>query len=823
MKKIYIRKVAAKNFLAIGDEPVVLDFSSGMTLIQGLNLDKGGERSNGSGKSTIVEAVYWAIFGETLKKIKKKERIVNFTTKKECVVILDFDIEEGDKLDRYRIVRGIKPDTLVFTKNGEDISRTVKLTNEDIAEVISGTAEVFKNCLIMSLGASVAPFMEKEAEDRREFIEGIFGVQIFSEASELLKVDIKVQKSLVDSLVLNIQDEKTMRNKSMDELEEAKRKNEIILEKRNAIISRYSVLREEAKKFNQDLEGNLKNTLLELDNQIYEQEQRNKEIALSIDAKKTEQSSKVEKTKGKNREIQQEIESVRERYEKLIAEEDEIRRNPGEAESRILKEGKIKIDEITKEMEDWNLRMEEIRRQNKGIIEAMENEVKALESQVPSISSDDSDIDYRQRAISVLTNDMNQIDNKCLILKNDIARLGEECKNLSSCKVCPTCGQDVSKDSHIKEEIEKKQKEINEKQERHDFYFSSKDDLKAKMDEHNKALSKYHEQIESWKKMKYDIALKKNDIIQKGYELEKSIPVYTGRNESDIKIVKADIVSRIKEIRPPDEKTRRNEMAAEISILSESLEDINKLEMSNHIILEDMRKAIVDINTLSNKKIMAERNVMMEKKDISEIENEKMIRLSELTEIQTDSWEKSIASYNATIEEKTARFEEAKEELDIMNTAKLVLSDEGAKTFFIQRILDSLNSRIRSNLRALGSNMKCIFDKYLEAEIIDDSNHSTSYANLSGAERKTIDVALMLAFYSVKMSYGNVKYNVMFLDEVLDTSVDHRGVELMLDLIRKITTENNLATIVISHRKEIVSLFEKILVIKKENGISKMS
>ena len=98
MKKIIFKKISVKNFLSVGSEPVVIDFKSGLHIITGLNKDK-EDRRNGVGKSTIADAIYFAIFGDTLRELKK-EHIVNNTNRENCEIILDFDIEGGAIADK---------------------------------------------------------------------------------------------------------------------------------------------------------------------------------------------------------------------------------------------------------------------------------------------------------------------------------------------------------------------------------------------------------------------------------------------------------------------------------------------------------------------------------------------------------------------------------------------------------------------------------------------------------------------------------------------------------------------------------------------------
>ena len=95
MKNVNFKKVKILNFLSIGKTPVEIEFTPGIHLITGINRDK-TDRRNGVGKSSVIESVYFAIFGQTLRELKK-DLIPNNYTNSTCEVILDFDIIENSQ------------------------------------------------------------------------------------------------------------------------------------------------------------------------------------------------------------------------------------------------------------------------------------------------------------------------------------------------------------------------------------------------------------------------------------------------------------------------------------------------------------------------------------------------------------------------------------------------------------------------------------------------------------------------------------------------------------------------------------------------------
>jgi len=196
MKKIIFKKISIKNFLSVGSDPVVIDFKTGLHIITGLNKDK-EDRRNGVGKSTVADAIYFAIFGSTLRE-RKKEHIVNNTNRENCEVILDFDIEGFDRKDEYQIIRMLEPSRCYVYKNGEDKTRdSIINTTEYIFEKINCSPDIFQNCVIMTINNTV-PFMAKKKIEKRKFIEGIFNLEVFSTMLQQLRDEYNESKRSFD-------------------------------------------------------------------------------------------------------------------------------------------------------------------------------------------------------------------------------------------------------------------------------------------------------------------------------------------------------------------------------------------------------------------------------------------------------------------------------------------------------------------------------------------------------------------------------------------------------------------------------------------------
>jgi DNA repair exonuclease SbcCD ATPase subunit len=200
MKKVNFISVKIKNFLSIGKEPVELFFQKGITLITGENKDKGGK--NGIGKSAINDAIYWCLFGNTLRELKK-DKIIHNKSKSDCVVELNFSVETQNEIKDYNLIRHLDPAKIILTCNGEDITlSTIPNTDDLIKQIISANEEVFQNVIIMSANNTV-PFMAQKKIDKRKFIEGILQLNIFSEMLMKIRADYNETKKENDLKSVN--------------------------------------------------------------------------------------------------------------------------------------------------------------------------------------------------------------------------------------------------------------------------------------------------------------------------------------------------------------------------------------------------------------------------------------------------------------------------------------------------------------------------------------------------------------------------------------------------------------------------------------------
>jgi len=202
---------------------------------------------------------------------------------------------------------------------------------------------------------------------------------------------------------------------------------------------------------------------------------------------------------------------------------------------------------------------------------------------------------------------------------------------------------------------------------------------------------------------------------------------------------------------------------------------------------------------------------------VSEIEEE-------LATIDTEmnTYAGNVAELEEKISNITDQISTIKKSLDLLDVVKFVVSEEGVKSFIVKKILRNFNSKLTYYLKEMDSNSICIFNEYFEEEIVNEKGKICQYNNFSGAERKAIDLACLFSFMDMRKAQGDVHYNLSFYDELFDSSLDEKGVDLVLGILNNRVEKNNECVFVISHRKEsIKAATGDIIFLEKSNGITK--
>ena len=185
---IQIKNLTVKNFMSVGNATQGIDFDrQDLTLVLGENLDLGGDGSrNGTGKTTIINALSYAMYGQALSNIRK-DNLVNKTNAKGMMVSLDFAVNGKT----YKIERGRKPNVLRFYVDSEQQTATddaqgdSRETQDAIEHVFGMSHDMFKH--ILALNTYTEPFLSLKANDQRTIIEQLLGITLLSERADRIK------------------------------------------------------------------------------------------------------------------------------------------------------------------------------------------------------------------------------------------------------------------------------------------------------------------------------------------------------------------------------------------------------------------------------------------------------------------------------------------------------------------------------------------------------------------------------------------------------------------------------------------------------------
>ena len=229
---IKIKNLTVRNFMSVGNQTQAIDFDKGqLTLVLGENLDLGGDDSgarNGTGKTTIINGLSYAIYGQALTNIKR-DNLINKINGKGMLCTVTF---EKDGIE-YHIERGRKPNLLKFSINGQeqdldDLDESQgdsRETQKAIEEMISMSHDMFKH--LVALNTYTEPFLAMKAGEQRGIIEQLLGITLLSEKAEALKEQIRLSKDNIQTENTRIETIKASNERIQQSIEALERKQKM--------------------------------------------------------------------------------------------------------------------------------------------------------------------------------------------------------------------------------------------------------------------------------------------------------------------------------------------------------------------------------------------------------------------------------------------------------------------------------------------------------------------------------------------------------------------------------------------------------------------
>jgi DNA repair exonuclease SbcCD ATPase subunit len=443
VRLVNFKTLSIKNFLSVGEVPVTINFQDGVNVITGTNYDK-EDSKNGVGKSTIVDALYFALFGTTIRELSK-DLIVNSFTKKKCEVVLDFDVENGNGLSQYCITRTIGPTKCHMTKNGEDITRsTMAKTNEYIQKLVLSNGKIFQNSVIMTINNTV-PFMAQSKIDKRKFIESILSLEIFSEMLSKAREEHNILKKDYEVLfakVEGIEKGYIFNKEQLDTFEEQKK------QKIEGIIKRVDESKAKIEEFKKSIKDLPVDVLEKLDIKI---EQCNEELKEIQNQYKTayqtlaDAKSKISHIESQLKEIEK-VGAICTTCNRAYSDDDLKHKeaNKKELNSRLkdlIKELNAAQKELDKVNVSQSKKEKEIKdvQDKKNIVKDVLNNNKNTETKIGLINDSVQELlkeieDVKKLTNEALENVVKELEQKFNTGKQDLKKLDHECNVLECVK-----------------------------------------------------------------------------------------------------------------------------------------------------------------------------------------------------------------------------------------------------------------------------------------------------------------------------------------------------------------------------------------------------
>jgi len=453
---IVFEKICWKNFLSTGNQFTEIDLNKDKTtLIIG---------NNGAGKSTILDALTFVLFGKSFRKINKPQ-LVNSTNEKDCLVEIEFKIGNTS----WKVSRGIKPNIFEIYRNGSVLDQNSSAVDQQKfleQSVLKMNYKSFTQIVILG-SSNFIPFMQLTAASRREVIEDLLDIKIFSSMNVIIKEKIRSLRDEIRTLDLkkeSIKDKVEMQKNFIEEIENRSKQN--IQNKEISILS-----------LTEDI-GNLMNDNLNINEEISSLQEKLIEVSGS-----TEKIKKLGNLKGK---ISQKVSTITNEH-KFFSEntvcptctqsiEEEFRLNRIKNAQDSAKE----LQSGYKELEQAIKKEEEREQQFINLSKEVTSLTHGISQNNTKISEYQKQIKSFESEIQKITNQLKNRNSEHEKLKEFESNLNKIFEDLSSKKELITYNEfaySLLKDSGVKSKIIKKylpliNQQINRYLQMMDFYIN---------------------------------------------------------------------------------------------------------------------------------------------------------------------------------------------------------------------------------------------------------------------------------------------------------------------------------------------------------------
>ncbi|QHJ74257.1 DNA replication and repair protein [Vibrio phage VH1_2019] len=709
---IKFKEVTYSNIMSVGNTPITIKLDEfNKTLITG---------TNGAGKSTYIEAICFALYGKPFRNIKKTQ-IVNAVNKKKLLVEITFQ----DNKHVYKIVRGIKPNKFEIYKDDELIPQEAAVADyQDMLEknILKMNLSTFKQIAVLGT-AGYTPFMLLPAAKRREIVEDLLDIGIFSDMAALNKVALKqLNEQIKDTeadierrmgeLKLHIQFQKEQqdnRDGDLAQLEARKSEAEAELAPLSFEISQLeSQISEDSKKL-RDLKEKLAFEL-----SAAEEEQATELIALdaehqaNIEKIEAEQKAEIDALKAKQTSEQNVIDELNEQAVLDLDKDHSQALIDFDAETKLNTPEAPDADEIAADTSTVLSNKKEITKlkENKEFFE--KNGDCECSTCKQTISSDfaQSVIDMADAQIATLTEETKVLAEKIRAAQAQSKARSEYLSTRASERSALDEKQRAERSTLIKTQSTERMRVVD----------AQREAMSSLTSTFNEALSLLRNtQSKARSEIVSQHATINAELTKKGASERETLTENIGKYQADLAKILAD----------------EKNLTSKIATIESDIADVKA-------------KAATEDRTDLIKKLTAE--VRDVKKGL-----------------QTDMQTKHCRTIVGTL-----------------------LKDDGVKSMIVRQYIPMINKYINDYLKTMNANYNFVLDEEFNETIKSRGRDDFSYTSFSQGERCRIDLALLFAFRDLVSARTGSMTNLLVLDEVFDSAADSDGVDSINQILSSI-------------------------------------
>jgi exonuclease SbcC len=773
MNQICFDTLELENFKSY--EKTNFDFVNGFTIITG---------RNGSGKTTIIDGLYWCLYDVTTKG-RKGDSIIRKRAGKNCSAILKFRINEDQfEVRNYRKHYKYSDSKFLF-KNGNDISGNTRKDTNIIIENLLIPSEVFLNCLLFSQYINNS-FTEMKNSEQKDILDRMLGFDKFDRyydlASELFKECN--DKYELEKVKLPILENNISRSKELIQADETNLRNVILADEDRRVNLSNTI-----EKLTQYIESN-KDASLEVDLVQNQLSELNRQHSTFLERKraisetyKTNKAALVEKYKSKADSIESEISSnFSEQLSEII---NKINNIELEIKAIITNSAK-RLEAIetkrafrTKEIDElYRPKIEQIN----NTIYRITADIQEIDKLATTYEKNKTDLENRIEVINKGLNKKNPTcyacgqeikDKKLEDIKNQLIDLKNELSGLND---------------NIENDLNKRKKLVCE-------YRDSKKDLETIKLKYNEELRLMNEKADSVRNETESLAKDKENKLRNSINIiEKDKSKIESKRSEVIKEKKEEIkLNYSNELQSlyNDAQSKSQSLDEKINSIQENINSLNLKfqEVQNKSkLLTKYQSDLNSIKTLTNGDELRfnETKMMIENRIAAEQKN------TQLFEIQ-------IAALNKNMDD-------LEQDKRIASFWKEAFSDSGIKGILLDESIPLLNEKAKE-LSLLTNNIRVRFNSQkslksgdmrnaFNVDVVQTENLTDDRADFSGGEGRIVDIISLICLRNLLERMYNVNINIYLFDEILD-SLSPDNIEVAFDFIRNICKEN--CVILISH------------------------